>query len=55
MSNGAVMSPQSNHADNNNDAKKVTTFCLKKFLISFFKDCRSSNAADVKVGDGGEI
>jgi len=23
MSNGAVMSPQSNHADNNNDAKKV--------------------------------
>ena len=24
LSNGAVMSPQSNHADNNNDAKKVT-------------------------------
>jgi hypothetical protein len=23
MSNGAVLSPQSNHADNNNDAKKV--------------------------------
>ena len=23
MSMGAVMSPQSNHADNNNDAKKV--------------------------------
>ena len=29
MSNGAVMSPQSNHADNNNDAKKVTeTFII---------------------------
>lgn len=25
MSNGAVLSPQSNHADNNNDAKKVRT------------------------------
>lgn len=25
MSNGAVLSPQSNHADNNNDAKKVKT------------------------------
>lgn len=24
MSNGAVLSPQSNHADNNNDAKKVS-------------------------------
>lgn len=30
MSNGAVLSPQSNHADNNNDAKKVnTTFTFR--------------------------
>lgn len=33
MSNGAVLSPQSNHADNNNDAKKVTT---KERNFSFF-------------------
>lgn len=34
MSNGAVLSPQSNHADNNNDAKKVTKE-KKKMLFSF--------------------
>ena len=36
MSNGAVLSPQSNHADNNNDAKKVKTRSFSFHLIYFF-------------------
>jgi polypyrimidine tract-binding protein 2 len=30
VSNGSVMSPQPNHSDNNNDAKKVSDPVLRK-------------------------
>ena len=56
MSNGAVMSPQSNHADNNNDAKKVRKLELLdrlRMLCLFSPSIDKTEAEFTWMGDGG--
>lgn len=40
VSNGGAMSPQPNHTDNNNDAKKVSLSCSRSLLeLQVRKEC----------------